>query len=190
MLTHCYWHLACWLVPPRMPPGLSGRTHHWGLLVKLVFYCSRQDEHNRCVGSQLVPTPNTAQQYSRSYIGLASCLNDRGGTMFSWETTLQNLTPAFAGAATSTPSLTQAHRTPAVKQWTRASQRGTSLPAGESRQGQTLNVRSWSGHLMYPWSHLWWGIRINKAEYGLGTWCATVGCTVLLSTTSITCKGF
>lgn len=81
MLTHCYWHLtACWLVPSRMPPGLSGRTHHWGLLVKLLFYCIRQDEHH-CADSQLVTTPNTAQQYSRSYMGLASCLNECVGTM-------------------------------------------------------------------------------------------------------------
>lgn len=82
MLTHCYWHLtACWLVPPRMPPGLSGRTHHWGLLVKLIFYCTRQEEHNWFVDSQLVTTPNTAQQYSGSYMGLASELNDCIGTM-------------------------------------------------------------------------------------------------------------
>lgn len=82
VLTHCYWHLtARWLVPSEMPPGSSGRTHHWGLLVKLIFYCTRQDEHNGCVDSQWVTTPNTAQQYLGNYMRLASCLNARVGTM-------------------------------------------------------------------------------------------------------------
>lgn len=110
MLTHCYWHLAaCWLVPPRMAPGLSGRTHHWGLLGNLTFYCTRQDEQNWCVDSQLDTIPSTAQQHSESYMGLTSCLKDCVGTMV-WRNSPPKVTPAFAGAAMTMPSRTQAHR--------------------------------------------------------------------------------
>lgn len=79
--SHYCWHVpARWLLPQRMPTGLSGWTHDWGHLVKLVFHCTRQDEHNWFVGSQLGTVPKTAQ-YSESHTGLAFSLNNHLETM-------------------------------------------------------------------------------------------------------------